>query len=144
MRAPAGRLCLNRSKSQHGVTITHQAAQARKSSRVRHRIILNQIEPGILNLLGGAKDISATTEHTPDLIFDRVEQPMGRVIRLGELGDPACTRALELDGDIFSVLLIVINHSQGVENSAEGFLRTGFRIGENNNCSFHEISPVGC
>jgi hypothetical protein len=65
LESTPGRLYLNRSKRQHGIPIFNQAAQARKTGGVRYRIVLNQFEPCILNLLGRTKDIGTTTGTPP-------------------------------------------------------------------------------
>ena len=96
--------------------------QAGKAARIGHTVVRDDVEARLLRFFASAKDIGAPTGHASDGVLDFIEERVCRMIGLLQLTDPACARALELDGDFVAAILVVVGGGEGIEDSTECFV----------------------
>ena len=91
------------SKSKNGVTLVCQRAQACKPRRTGNRIILNQFESRLLNIVRCSKHVSSATRCTCNCILDRFKQFVCGVVGFNDFTEPPCARALKSNRDVITL-----------------------------------------
>ncbi len=91
------------SKSKNGVTLVCQRAQACKPRRTGNRIILNQFESRLLNIVRCSKHVSSATRCTCNCILDLFKQFVCGVVGFNDFTEPPCARALKSNRDVITL-----------------------------------------